>query len=90
MSKKLTKDDFPFRVNKKCRQAFSQKAKVERIFKESIAAAIETAERMFNSPWDVIAKEHPELQEFLNGNEGLLYLAYNEVTKTVYVKRHKE
>ena len=56
-----TKDMFPFEPNEKVKQAFRQDAKIKAAIKTITKAVMTVAIELEVEPWQVFAKEHPEV-----------------------------
>ncbi len=92
--KTLKVDDFPLEVTPKMQAAFE----AERAHKATLRAMLETVYELFTdkspSPWDMMAKEMPELKRLID--ETSVGVSYSMVSKTITlahsgnVKRHEE
>jgi len=87
--RKLTEDDFPYKINDKCREAFERAAKIKAVYKELMTALTESLVDSHKDPWEIIIEEYPELCEFLK-DKGDVYFSYRQGMESVVVKKVKE
>tara|TARA_Y100000310_G_scaffold213286_1_gene214196 strand:- start:3864 stop:4133 length:270 start_codon:yes stop_codon:yes gene_type:complete len=76
---------YPFEVNKKCRDSFAAEDRSRRLLEEMVLA-IAYVHRNRVDPWTVVAQEHPQLKkDFIKENRGCLN--YDPYDQVVYLSK---